>query len=180
MMVRLSSYLRYTSITLLYSRKFHDYILSHNSNCSFPFESLSIIFSPLNIHLENGQPFIILKDQGKQQRLRGLAAHQSNILAAKTVANILRTSLGPRGMDKMLVSPDGEVTVTNDGATILDKMDVDHQIGKLLVELSKSQDDEIGDGTTGVIVLAGALLSEALKVLERGYVNFHPIFIVSS
>lgn len=119
---------------------------------------------------ENGQPFIILRDQGKQQRLRGLAAHQANILAAKTVANILRTSLGPRGMDKMLVSPDGEVTVTNDGATILEKMDVEHQIGKLLVELSKSQDDEIGDGTTGVIVLAGALLSEALKVLERGYV----------
>jgi len=75
-------------------------------------------------------------------------------------------------MDKMLVSPDQEVTVTNDGATILEKMEVDHQIGKLLVELSKSQDHEIGDGTTGVVVLAGALLEEARKVLERG---IHPV-----
>jgi len=121
---------------------------------------------------ENGQPFIILRDQGKQKRLRGIEAHKSNILAAKTVANILRTSLGPRGMDKMLVSPDGEVTVTNDGATILEMMDVDHQIGKLLVELSKSQDDEIGDGTTGVTVLAGALLEAAEKLITRG---IHPI-----
>ena len=76
---------------------------------------------------------------------------QSHILAAKSVANILKTSLGPKGLDKMMVSPDGDVTVTNDGATILDLMDVDHQIAKLLVQLSKSQDDEIGDGTTGVV-----------------------------
>ena len=76
---------------------------------------------------------------------------QSHILAARTVANTLRTSLGPLGMDKMLVSPDGEVTVTNDGATILSMMDVEHQIAKLMVELSKSQDDEVGDGTTGVV-----------------------------
>lgn len=75
-------------------------------------------------------------------------------------------------MDKMLVSSDGEVTVTNDGATILEKMDVDHQIGKLLVELSQSQDDEIGDGTTGVTVLAGSLLEEAQKLLEKGYVHY--------
>ena len=103
-----------------------------------------------------------------------MEAHKSNILAAKTVASILRTSLGPRGMDKMMVSPDGEVTVTNDGATILEMMDVDHQIGRLLVELAKSQDDEIGDGTTGVTVLAGALLEAAQKLLERG---IHPIRI---
>ena len=76
---------------------------------------------------------------------------QSHILAARVVSNTLRTSLGPNGMDKMLVSPDGEVTITNDGATILSKMDVQHQIAKLLVELSKSQDDEVGDGTTGVV-----------------------------
>ena len=74
-------------------------------------------------------------------------------------------------MDKMLVSQDGEVTVTNDGATILDDMDVQHQIGRLLVELSKSQDDEIGDGTTGVVVLAGALLEQAEKLLDKGYLN---------
>ena len=72
-------------------------------------------------------------------------------MAAKSVAGILKTSLGPKGLDKMMVSPDGDVTVTNDGATILDMMDVDHQIAKLMVQLSKSQDDEIGDGTTGVV-----------------------------
>lgn len=123
---------------------------------------------------ENGAPFIILRDQGKTKRLQGLEAHKSNIMAAKAVANILRSSLGPTGMDKMIVSPDQDITVTNDGATILEKMEVDHQIGKLLVELSKSQDDEIGDGTTGVTVLAGALLSEAEKLLEKG---IHPIRI---
>ena len=72
------------------------------------------------------------------------------------------------GMDKMLVSADQEVTVSNDGATILEKMEVEHQIGKLLVELSQSQDDEIGDGTTGVVVFAGALLEEAEKMLVKG------------
>ncbi len=76
---------------------------------------------------------------------------QSHILAAKTVANTLRTSLGPKGLDKMMVGPDGDVTITNDGATILGQMDVEHEIAKLLVQLSKSQDDEIGDGTTGVV-----------------------------
>jgi T-complex protein 1 subunit epsilon len=121
---------------------------------------------------EAGRPFIILRDQGQQQRLKGLAAHQANIQAAMAVARIMRTSLGPTGMDKILVSPDGEVTVSNDGATILDKMDVEHQIGRLLVELSQSQDDEIGDGTTGVVVLAGALLEEAERLLKRG---IHPI-----
>lgn len=70
----------------------------------------------------------------------------------------MRTSLGPKGMDKMLVSPDGDVIVTNDGATIVEKMEVQHQTARLLVELSKSQDNEIGDGTTGVVVFAGALL----------------------
>eukprot|EP00455_Lapot_gusevi_P030690 TRINITY_DN3304_c0_g1_i2.p1 TRINITY_DN3304_c0_g1~~TRINITY_DN3304_c0_g1_i2.p1 ORF type:complete len:542 (-),score=200.51 TRINITY_DN3304_c0_g1_i2:64-1689(-) len=123
---------------------------------------------------EYGRPFIILREQQRQQRLKGLEAHKANVLAARAVANVMRSSLGPKGMDKMLVSPDGEVTVSNDGATILKEMDVDHQIGKLLVELSKSQDDEIGDGTTGVVVLAGALLEEAEKLLDKG---IHPIRI---
>lgn len=79
-------------------------------------------------------------------------------------------------MDKLLVSQDGDVTVTNDGATILDNMDVEHQIAKLLVELSKSQDDEIGDGTTGVVVLAGALLEQSLSLLDKG---IHPTRISS-
>ena len=95
-------------------------------------------------------------------------------MAARTVSNILRTSLGPKGMDKMLVSPDGSVTVSNDGATIMQKMNVEHQIARLMVELSQSQDDEIGDGTTGVVVLAGALLEESLSLLDKG---MHPIRI---
>lgn len=123
---------------------------------------------------EYGRPFIILRDQESKTRLSGLDAIKSHILAAKTVAHTVRTSLGPNGLDKMMVSPDGEVTVTNDGATILDKMDVSHQIAKLMVELSKSQDDEIGDGTTGVVVLAGALLEQAEELLDRG---IHPIRI---
>jgi len=123
---------------------------------------------------EYGRPFIILRDQEKKSRLTGIAAHKSHILAAKAVAEVLKTSLGPKGLDKMMVGPDGDVTITNDGATILDLMDVNHQIARLMVQLSKSQDDEIGDGTTGVVVLAGALLEQAEKLLDKG---IHPIRI---
>ncbi|KYR01830.1 chaperonin containing TCP1 epsilon subunit [Tieghemostelium lacteum] len=120
---------------------------------------------------EYGRPFIIIREQAQKERLRGIEAQKSHILAAKTIANIMRSSLGPKGMDKMIVSQDGDVTVTNDGATILDNMQVDNQIAKLLVQLSKSQDDEIGDGTTGVVVLAGALLEQAEGLIEKG---IHP------
>lgn len=123
---------------------------------------------------EYGRPFIIIRDQDTKQRLSGIDAHKSHILAAKSIANTLRTSLGPKGLDKMMVSPDGEVTVTNDGATMLNMMDIQNQIAKLMVELAKSQDDEIGDGTTGVVVLAGALLEQAESLLDRG---IHPIRI---
>eukprot|EP00047_Mylnosiga_fluctuans_P000226 m.188743 g.188743 ORF g.188743 m.188743 type:complete len:542 (+) comp10032_c0_seq1:108-1733(+) len=123
---------------------------------------------------EFGRPFIIIRDQDKQKRLKGIEAHKSHILAAKTVASVLRTSLGPKGLDKLLVSPDGEVTITNDGATILGQMDVQHQIAKLMVQLSKSQDDEIGDGTTGVVVLAGSLLEQCESLIDKG---LHPIRI---
>lgn len=123
---------------------------------------------------EYGRPFIVLKDQDKQERLTGIEALKTHIMAAKTVANTLKTSLGPKGMDKILVSPDNDVTITNDGATILEKMHVEHEIAKLLVDLSKSQDDEIGDGTTGVVVLAGALLEHAESLLDKG---IHPIRI---
>ncbi|RKP09462.1 chaperonin Cpn60/TCP-1 family [Thamnocephalis sphaerospora] len=123
---------------------------------------------------EYGRPFIIVREQQKKSRLSGLEAQKSHILAAKTVANIIRTSLGPRGLDKILISPDGEIIITNDGATILSQMEVEHQVAKLLVQLSKSQDDEIGDGTTGVVVLAGALLEQAEQLLDRG---IHPIRI---
>lgn len=113
-----------------------------------------------------------MRDQDNQRRLTGLDAQKSHILAAKTIASTLQTSLGPKGLDKMMVSPDGDITITNDGATILSMMDVEHQIAKLMVQLSKSQDDEIGDGTTGVVVLAGALLEQAEQLLDRG---IHPI-----
>lgn len=123
---------------------------------------------------EYGRPFIIIRDQQTKGRLTGIEAHKSHIMAAKTVAGVLKTSLGPKGLDKLMVSPDGDVTITNDGATILKQMDVEHQIAKLMVQLSQSQDDEIGDGTTGVVVLAGALLEHAEKLLDKG---IHPIRI---
>lgn len=123
---------------------------------------------------EYGRPFLVLNDQENMKRLTGLDALKSHILAAKTVSHTLRSSLGPKGMDKILVSPDGEITITNDGATILEMMDVEHQIAKLMVQLSKSQDDEIGDGTTGVVVLAGSLLDHAEQLLDKG---IHPIRI---
>ncbi|KAL7292230.1 hypothetical protein TKK_0014179 [Trichogramma kaykai] len=123
---------------------------------------------------EYGRPFIILRDQDKQKRLTGNDAIKSHITAARSIANTLKTSLGPKGLDKLMVSSDGDITVTNDGATILKHMDVDHEIAKLMVQLSQSQDDEIGDGTTGVVVLAGALLEQAEIMLDKG---IHPIRI---
>lgn len=117
---------------------------------------------------EYGRPFILVREQGQKERVKGMEAQKSNILAARRIADVLRTSLGPRGMDKILVSPDNDVTITNDGATILDKMDIDNEIANLMVELSKSQDSEIGDGTTGVVVLAGSLLEQASNLLDKG------------
>merc|ERR1712032_389975 len=104
----------------------------------------------------------------EQTRLTGSDAIKSHILAAKAMGNILKTSLGPKGLDKLMVSSDGDITITNDGATILKMMDVDHQVAKLMVQLSQSQDDEIGDGTTGVVVLCGALLEQAEHLLDKG------------
>ncbi|CAE8598395.1 unnamed protein product [Polarella glacialis] len=125
---------------------------------------------------EQGNPFILMEEQAAKKRLQGIQAHKANILAASAVAQTVRSSMGPRGMDKMVVGPDGDVIVTNDGATILEKMDVDHHIAKLLVELSKSQDDEIGDGTTGIVVIAGALLDGAMDLIEKG---IHPLRIAT-
>lgn len=99
---------------------------------------------------------------------------RNNIMAAKTLADIVRTSLGPRGMDKMIRSSKGEVTITNDGATILKKMQVMHPTAKMLVEISNAQDIEAGDGTTSVVVFAGALLSCAQSLLDK---NIHPTVI---
>ena len=123
---------------------------------------------------ESGRPFIVVRDQGRKQRVHGNDAIKQHIVAARTVANIVRTSLGPKGLDKILISPDGDITVTNDGATILGQMEITNHAAKLLVELSKSQDDEIGDGTTGVVVLAAALLDQAADLMDKG---IHPIRI---
>ncbi|RDA89824.1 hypothetical protein CP533_3015 [Ophiocordyceps camponoti-saundersi (nom. inval.)] len=123
---------------------------------------------------EQGRPFIVVRDQGKKKRQYGNEAVKSHILAARTVANLVKSSLGPRGLDKILISPDGDITVTNDGATIMQQMEIGNHVAKLLVELSKSQDDEIGDGTTGVVVLAGALLEQAADLIDKG---IHPIRI---
>jgi T-complex protein 1 subunit epsilon len=123
---------------------------------------------------EYGNPYIIMEEQAKKKRLKGIEAHKANILAAKCIAETIRTSMGPKGMDKMVVGPDGDVLVTNDGATILEKMDVQHEIARLLVDLSKSQDHEIGDGTTGVVIMAGAMLEQAMGLIEKG---IHPLRI---
>ncbi|KAI6891300.1 T-complex protein 1 subunit, partial [Hortaea werneckii] len=104
----------------------------------------------------------------------GTEAIKSHILAARTISSIVRSSLGPRGLDKILISPDGDITVTNDGATIMGQMEISNHIAKLLVSLSQSQDAEIGDGTTGVVVLAGALLEQASELIDKG---IHPIRI---
>mmetsp|Transcript_57106 Transcript_57106/g.121364 ORF Transcript_57106/g.121364 Transcript_57106/m.121364 type:complete len:544 (-) Transcript_57106:127-1758(-) len=125
---------------------------------------------------EYGNPFIILEEQERKKRLKGTEAHKANILAAKAICESVRSSMGPKGMDKMVIGPDGDVLVTNDGATILEKMDVSHHIAKLLVELSQSQDHEIGDGTTGIVVMAGSMLEQALSLIEKG---IHPLRIAT-
>jgi len=102
---------------------------------------------------------------------KGQSVRTSNILAARAVADTVRTSLGPKGMDKMIQDPKGEVVITNDGATILEKMKLFHPTAKMMVELSKAQDVEAGDGTTSVVVIAGALLEAAEKLLKKG---IHP------
>merc|ERR1740115_211606 len=97
---------------------------------------------------------------------KGQSVRTSNILAARAVADSVRTSLGPKGMDKMIQDPKGEVVITNDGATILEKMKLAHPTAKMMVELSKAQDVEAGDGTTSVVVIAGGLLQAAEKLLD--------------
>ena len=119
-----------------------------------------------------GQPIIILS-QGTT-RNRGEEAQHSNIMAAKAIANAVRTTLGPRGMDKMLVSSTGDIVITNDGATILSEISVKHPGGKMMVEVAMTQDDQVGDGTTTAVVIAGALMEQAEILLEMG---IHPTVI---
>ncbi|MBE0524753.1 MAG: TCP-1/cpn60 chaperonin family protein [Methanosarcinales archaeon] len=120
------------------------------------------------------QPVFILREG--TQRSSGKEAQKSNIMAAKAVANAVRTTLGPKGMDKMLVNAFGDVTITNDGATILKEMDIEHPAAKMIVEVARTQDDEVGDGTTTASVLAGELLSMAEDLLEQ---EIHPTVIAS-
>jgi len=110
-------------------------------------------------------PVLVLKESALQQK--GRDAQKNNIAAAKLVAELVRTSLGPRGMDKMLVDSLGDVTITNDGATILKEIDVQHPAAKMMVEISKAVDNEVGDGTTSSVVFAGALLAKAEELLEK-------------
>jgi thermosome len=119
-----------------------------------------------------GQPVLILKEGA--ERTTGRSAQRNNILAAKTIAEAIRSSLGPRGMDKMLVDSFGDVTITNDGATILKEIDVEHPAAKMLVEVAKAQDEEVGDGTTSSVILAGELLKRAEKLLDQ---KIHPTVI---
>ncbi len=121
-----------------------------------------------------GQPILILKEG--TQRSRGREAQNSNIMAAKAVAAAVRTTLGPRGMDKMLVDSLGDIVITNDGATILKEMDIEHPAAKMIVEVAKTQDDEVGDGTTTAAVLAGELLKKAEELLEQ---EVHPTIIAN-
>ena len=118
-------------------------------------------------------PVVILKDGAEQSK--GREAQKNNIAAAKIIAEIVHTSLGPRGMDKMLVDSLGDVTITNDGATILKEIDVQHPAAKMLVEISKTTDNEVGDGTTSAVVLAGALLEHAESLITQ---DVHPTIIV--
>jgi len=120
-----------------------------------------------------GQPVLILKE-GTGRR-RGRDAQRNNIMAARIIAEVLRTTLGPRGMDKMLIDSLGDITITNDGAAILDEIDVEHPAAKMMVEIAKTQDDMVGDGTTTAVILAGELLRKAEELLNQ---NIHPTVIV--
>lgn len=119
------------------------------------------------------QPVIILREGTR--RTRGREAQSANIMVAKILSETLRSSLGPKGMDKMLVDSFGDVVITNDGATILSEMDVEHPTAKMLVETAKAQDEEVGDGTTTVVVLAGELLAKAEELIDK---EVHPSLII--
>ena len=120
-----------------------------------------------------GVPVLILKEG--TDRSRGREAQHTNITAAKIVAESVRSALGPKGMDKMLVDNFGDVTITSDGRTILDEMDVQNPAAKMLVEVSKTQDNEAGDGTTSAVIIAGELLNKAEELVDK---NIHPTVII--
>jgi thermosome len=123
---------------------------------------------------QSGQPVLILKEG--TTRNRGKEAQRNNIMAAQVIGEVLKTTLGPRGMDKMLIDSLGDITITNDGATILKEMDVEHPTAKMMIEIAKTQDDMVGDGTTTVVVLASELLKKAEELLDQ---NVHPMILVA-
>ena len=122
----------------------------------------------------SGQPVLILKEG--TTRSRGKEAQKNNITAARVIGEVLKTTLGPRGMDKMLIDNLGDITITNDGATILKEIEVEHPAAKMMVEIAKTQDDMVGDGTTTAVVLASELLKKAEELLDQ---NIHPTILVS-
>jgi thermosome len=122
----------------------------------------------------SGQPVLILKEG--TTRSRGKEAQRNNIMAARVIGEVLKTTLGPRGMDKMLIDNLGDITITNDGAAILNEIDVEHPAAKMMVEIAKTQDDMVGDGTTTAVVLASELLKKAEELLDQ---NIHPTILVS-
>src|SRR5512137_1082879 len=122
--------------------------------------------------MQSGQPIIILKEN--VERNYGKEAQRSNIAAAKAIAGAVRSTLGPRGMDKMLVDSTGDIVITNDGATILSEIAVQHPGAKMVIEVAHTQDDEVGDGTTTAVILVGALMEQAERMLEQ---DIHPTVI---
>ncbi len=121
-----------------------------------------------------GQPIFIMREGS--QRTKGRDAQSNNIMAAKAVAEAVRTTLGPKGMDKMLVDSLGDVVITNDGATILKEMDIEHPAAKMIVEVAKTQDDEVGDGTTTAAIITGELLKKAEDLINQ---DIHPTIIAA-
>jgi len=120
-----------------------------------------------------GTPVLILREGAS--RSRGRDAQHANIMAARIVAESVKSALGPKGMDKMLVDSFGDVTITSDGRTVLDEMDIQHPAAKMMVEVAKTQDDEVGDGTTTAVIIAGELLAKAEDLIEK---NVHPTVII--
>jgi thermosome len=120
------------------------------------------------------QPVVILKEGATQSR--GRDARKANMMAAQIISEVLKTTLGPRGMDKMLIDSLGDITITNDGATVLDEIDVQHPAAKMMIEVAKTQDDEVGDGTTTAVILSGEILKRAGELFDE---NIHPSIVIS-
>ena len=127
------------------------------------------VFMAYLAQTQSGQPVLILKEG--TSRSRGKEAQRNNIMAAKVIAEAVRSTLGPRGMDKMIVDSLGDITITNDGVEILKEIDVEHPAAKMIVEVAETQDDMVGDGTTTAVVFAGELLKKAEELLNTRFMR---------